>query len=76
MRLLLDTHIFLWYIADRKRLPPTWLEIIEDAQNQVFLSVVAFWKIIIKSRTGKLPLPEAPEIYVPKLRGLHQINFL
>ena len=76
MRLLLDTHIFLWYIADRKRLPPTWLEIIEDPRNQVFLSVVSYWEVIIKYQAGKLPLPEAPEIYIPRLRQEHLINTL
>ena len=73
MKLLLDTHVFLWYIANRKRLPPTWLEIIEDPRNQVFLSVVAFWEVIIKYQIGKLPLPEAPEIYIPSM--IHLIDF-
>ena len=46
---------------------------ITDPKNQVFLSVVSFWELIIKSRTGKLPLPEAPEVYVPKRRNQHRI---
>lgn len=76
MKLLLDTHIFLWYIADRKRLPPTWLEIIEDPRNQVLLSVVSVWEIIIKYQIGKLPLPEPPELYLPRLRRQHQMTSL
>ena len=76
MRLLLDTHIFLWYIAEDNQLDSSWDQMITDARNQVFLSVVAFWEIIIKSRNGKLPLPEAPEIYVPKRRIQHQISSL
>ena len=76
MRLLLDTHIFFWYIADRKRLPPTWLEIIEDPRNQAFLSVVSYWEVIIKYQTGKLPLPTVPEIYIPNMRIQHQIDSL
>ncbi len=76
MRLLLDTHIFLWYIANRNRLPSTWAEVIRDPQNQVFLSVISYWEIVIKSQTGKLPLPAAPEIYVPNMRLQHQINSL
>jgi len=76
MRLLLDTHIFLWYIAEDSQLNPIWDQMITDPRNQVFLSVVAFWEIIIKSRTGKLPLPLAPEIYVPAMRIQHQISSL
>ena len=76
MRLLLDTHIFLWYIADRKRVPTAWIALLRDPQNQVFLSVVSFWEIIIKYQTGKLPLPEAPEVYVPSMRTKHRISSL
>ena len=73
MRLLLDTHIFLWYIANDKRLAPAWSQTIRDLDNEVYLSVVSLWEAIIKYGTGKLPLPEAPQTYIPRLRAYHQI---
>jgi len=73
MRLLLDTHIFLWYIANDKRLTPAWSQAIRDLDNGVYLSVVSLWEAIIKYTTGKLLLPEAPETYIPRLREYHQI---
>ncbi len=73
MRLLLDTHIFLWYIANDKRLTQAWSQAIRDPDNEVYLSVVSLWEAIIKYSTGKLPLPEAPETYIPRLREYHQI---
>jgi len=73
MRLLLDTHIFLWYIANDKRLTPAWSQAIRDLDNEVYLSVVSLWEAIIKYSTGKLPLPEAPQTYIPRLRVYHQI---
>ena len=76
MKLLLDTHIFLWYVANSHRVPAAWVTLLRDPKNQVFLSVVSYWETIIKYRTGKLPLPEAPEIFVPKLRALHRISSL
>ncbi len=76
MRLLLDTHIFLWYIQDDSRLAAAWDQIIGDPRNQVFLSVVSIWEIIIKYQIGKLPLPEVPEIYLPRLRMQHQMTSL
>ena len=48
MRLLLDTHIFLWYIANDKRLAPAWSQAIRDLDNEVYLSVVSLWEAIIK----------------------------
>lgn len=41
MRLLLDTHIFLWYITGDARLPDTFGAAIRDPANEVFLSVVS-----------------------------------
>ncbi len=76
MRLLLDTHIFLWYIQDDSRLAAAWDQIIGDPRNQVFLSVVSVWEVIIKYQIGKLPLPEPPELYLPRLRRQHQMTSL
>jgi len=73
MRLLLDTHIFLWYIANDKRLAPAWSQTIRDLDNEVYLSVVSLWEAIIKYGTGKLPLPEVPQTYIPRLQAYHQI---
>lgn len=76
MRLLLDTHIFLWLISGDSRLSVPLRAILQDPQHQVFLSVVSFWEIVIKHQLGKLPLPESPEVFVPTQRRLHQIGSL
>jgi PIN domain nuclease of toxin-antitoxin system len=76
MRLLLDTHIFLWFISGDVRLPADWRDSIRDAGNAVFLSVVSIWEAIVKHRLGKLPLPHPPELYLPAQRARHQIASL
>jgi PIN domain nuclease of toxin-antitoxin system len=73
MKILLDTHIFLWFISGDSRLSADIRNTIRNTDNEVFLSVVSIWESIIKHQLGKLPLPEAPEIYLPKQRDLHQI---
>ena len=55
MKLLLDTHIFLWYIAADARLSKLFRDAIRDPNNEVFLSVASLWEIIIKYQLGKLP---------------------
>ncbi len=65
MRLLLDTHIFLWFVSGDPKLALSLREAISDAQNEIFLSVVSLWEIIIKNQLGHLPLPQPPELYVP-----------
>jgi|SRR5204862_3516917 len=73
MRLLLDTHVFLWFITADPRLPEAFKNAILDTENEAFLSAASFWEIVVKNQHGKLPLPEPPETYIPKERELHQI---
>ncbi len=73
MRILLDTHIFLWFISGDERLKEEKRENISDPENEVYLSVVSVWEAIVKYQLGKLELPEAPETYLPRQREQHQI---
>jgi len=54
MKLLLDTHVFIWWDSDPARLSPHALAALEDPANQVVLSTVSIWEIVIKSALGKL----------------------
>lgn len=76
MRLLLDTHVFLWFISKDERLPESLRDHIQNADSEVYLSVVSLWEAIIKSEIGKLPLPEPAEQYLPTQRERHQIESL
>ncbi len=76
MRLLLDTHSFLWYITGDARLPPAALPLIRDPVNEVFLSVISIWEVLIKYQLGRLSMPQPPEIYVPQQRHRHRIESL
>jgi PIN domain nuclease of toxin-antitoxin system len=76
MKLLLDTHIFLWFISGDQRLPIHFQNSIRDLNNDVYLSCVSVWEVTVKYQLGKLPLPESPEIYLPKQRQKHLINTL
>jgi len=73
MKILLDTHIFLWFISADIRLSTDVRDAIRDPDNEVYLSAVSVWEAIVKYQLGKLPLPEPPEIYLPKQRDIHQI---
>ncbi len=76
MKLLLDTHIFLWFISGDSRLPNNFRDAIQDPGNEVHLSVVSLWEIIVKFQLGKLPLPQSPESYIPLQRQRHSIASL
>lgn len=53
MRLLLDTHIFLWAVAGSPLLKPAARRVIEDAE-EVYVSAASIWEVAIKARLGKL----------------------
>jgi PIN domain nuclease of toxin-antitoxin system len=74
MRLLLDTHVFLWYISADPQLPAAFQNAIRDPANAVFLSAASVWEAVIKHALGKLPLPEAPAEYLPRQRVAHRIS--
>jgi PIN domain nuclease of toxin-antitoxin system len=76
MNILLDTHIFLWFISNAPQIPAHWQTQIQDPANRIYLSVASIWEATIKFQLGKLPLPESAEIYLPKQRIRHSIESL
>jgi PIN domain nuclease of toxin-antitoxin system len=63
MRLLLDTHVWLWLQTAPERLGAA-LPAVEDPANELLLSAASAWEIAIKWQLGKLPLPEPPATYL------------
>jgi PIN domain nuclease of toxin-antitoxin system len=76
MRLILDTHVFLWYISADPELPASFRTAGRDPANDVYLSVASIWEAVIKYQLGKLPLPEPPADYLPRQRDAHGIASL
>jgi PIN domain nuclease of toxin-antitoxin system len=56
MAFLLDTHAFLWFVADDKHLPASIKNKIKDIRQPCFISVASLWEITIKKQIGKLTL--------------------
>lgn len=54
MKLLLDTHTFIWWDSQRTRLSPDALMLCQDASNDMFLSMASIWEMQIKIQLGKL----------------------
>src|SRR5688500_18894146 len=76
MRVLLDTHVFLWLVSGDPRLPKEIESVVRDASNDVFLGSVSLWEAVVKHALGKLPLPGRPETYLPEQRRRHGIATL
>ena len=59
VKLLLDTHTFIWAMRDPQRLGPRAASAIVDAENVVLVSAVVGWEVSTKHRIGKLPNGQA-----------------
>ncbi len=58
MRVLLDTHVLLWWLVDDARLPARPRSVIEEPDHTILVSSAAAWEIATKHRLGKLPEAE------------------
>jgi PIN domain nuclease of toxin-antitoxin system len=76
MKLLLDTHTFLWWITDDRNLSARASELIGDSQNSLYWSAASSWEVAIKYALGKLPLPDVPEVFLPTELGKNRIESL
>jgi len=65
VKLLLDTHAFLWWIADDSRLSSRAAAVIADGENEVWVSAASAWEIAIKSGLGRLEVPDPVDRFVP-----------
>lgn len=76
MRLLLDTHALLWFLADDAQLSRRARDLIEDAANEVFVSVASLWEMSIKISLGKLQLSQSFDTFIPEQLALNNIELL
>lgn len=66
MRLLIDTHLFLWIFSDLREFSSKAQAFLEDVETkQFYLSDASAWEASIKFGSGKLKLPERPEVFFP-----------
>jgi PIN domain nuclease of toxin-antitoxin system len=71
MRLLLDTHAFLFAISDPDQLSAKVRELLLYDSVEKWVSAISLWEIAIKVQIGKLDSPIDGEFYVKQLRSLH-----
>ena len=54
MRVLVDTHMLLWWLIDSRKLPEGAERIIKDKDNAIFVSAASIWEIAIKATLGQI----------------------
>lgn len=77
MRLILDTHAFLWWLANDPLLSDKARAVIADGRNECFLSLASCWELAIKSSLGKLRLTQPVDRFIPdemSANGFHLLT--
>jgi len=76
MRLLLDTHTFLWFVSDDPQLTSRARAAIEDPANERLLSAASHWEMAIKMSLGKLTLADPFHVFIPRELASNLIDVL
>ena len=76
MKLLLDTHTLLWFIAGSQHLSQTARALIEDAANEKFVSIASLWETAIKISIGKMTLATPFEVLFPHQLAINGFELL
>ncbi len=76
MRVLLDTHTFLWFITADPKLSTSAQQVLVTGSNVVLLSVASLWEIAIKVSIGRLPIPQPLQTFIPQQLGTNRIELL
>ena len=76
MKLLLDTHTFIWFIMGSPNLSANARALIEDVANESFLCVASLWEIAIKLSIGKLTLSAPFDVLIPQQLSLNGFELL
>ena len=65
---LLDTHIFTWAMEKSRPLPVKLIQLLQNPQNSIFVSIASVWEMMIKKTDRKLKITRDIEAYI-KLAG-------
>ena len=76
MRLLLDTHTFIWFVTDSPRLSVIAKTLIEDEYNGKLLSIASVWEMAIKHSIGKLSFELPFMVFIEQQISQNSISLL
>ena len=76
MRVLIDTHVFLWWVEGSRELPAKARKVIADQENECLVSLASVWELAIKANLGKLRLAKPVQRYVAEHLAANSFSLL
>lgn len=74
MRVLIDTHAFLWLAVEPGLLSARARTILEESEHEIFLSSISVWEVEQKYQIGKLKLPDVPSRVIASFRNAYALT--
>jgi PIN domain nuclease of toxin-antitoxin system len=76
MNILLDTHAFIWWNEEDKKIPPSVSLLLKDPANQIWLSMASVWEMQIKIQLGKLKLKRPLSEFIDQEVRINRLRLL
>jgi PIN domain nuclease of toxin-antitoxin system len=76
VKYLLDTCTFLWLAQQPSQISAAAAAVIDDPANDLDVSEVSLLEVVLKHAAGRLPLPDAPRVWIPVRLDFHQLRLL
>ena len=70
MKILIDTHIAIWAMTDRNKLPKEFLDKLKDLNNKIYVSIVSVWEVAIKNIKNNKKMPMTEKDFVDFCKGM------
>lgn len=74
MRVLLDTHIWVWSLDDPERLSARVVDVLEDSQTEIWLSPISVWEVLLLVEKGRMGLDRDPEEWIHDALSASPLN--
>ncbi|MCQ2574159.1 MAG: type II toxin-antitoxin system VapC family toxin [Treponema sp.] len=76
MKYLIDTHVFIWALMDTKKISKRVTSILENVENEVYISPISFWEMAIKYQSKKLDLQGINILHLPHIAEQYDFEVL
>ena len=76
MKYLIDTHVFIWALMDTKKISKKVTSILENVENEVYISPISFWEMAIKYQSKKLELQGINILHLPHIAEQYDFEVL
>jgi PIN domain nuclease of toxin-antitoxin system len=74
MKILIDTHIWLWYLAGSPELPSHFKELLSSNRHEIWLSPISLWEVLVLAEKRRISLNDTPDAFIERALQLWPVK--